>query len=903
MSSTTKSHDLRLPDWGPYTKNYMGITHIANKKYGIGYDLAVYPMRAGEKWNIIMATEQVNYIPWEASSDLSYFSVRYQMDSKDMLYCDVSFSAIDENSRLLCCECVNNTDNEETVDIQLMSYITYPTMPNNKKAIQSYYLKNKEKFITFDARDYEDLQYAKQRPTDNLVPDARKRGEVQGDGYSYGGGLGTICVVTDWFGFGSQKNDRISYVFYADKAITSAVLAVRYRIKGENAAAFQMKGISGGILNLEASEEFTVKKINIGKLHEGNNRLELISLGGADVDFDYFVICEECISDEIEFAPVSLNYKPAEIRKNANSVILKYKDIEGYYGISLLDCNWRMRSFEGNNLNRFADLIEKNKTEYKAEGDIFYLNTALENIKVKAKGSKRIYAVVMHGTYNEVESVITGFENYSYDVDNIYDEAQKKAVKFDGVLTSGTGYINSQTRMAAAMMTNIVYPIQCKGEYIRHSTPGKCWDSLYTWDSGFIGLGLSELDKERAWDNLNAYVTELGDKHNAFIHHGSPVPVQFYLFLEMWNKTQSQDLLEYFYPRLKQYYEFFVGKAGSSTTNTLSSGLLKTWDYFYSSGGWDDYPPQIYVNENDLRKTAAPMITTSHAVRIGKIMKMAAMAINLHNDAAEYDKDIQSFTGAVLNNGWDEESGYFGYVVHKENGTANGILRYKDGSNFDMGMDGAYPVIAGITNKNQTEKLIGHLKTEGEIWSRIGLSAVDARAGYYNPDGYWNGSVWMPHQWFFWKAMLTLGEGDFAAKIAHTALNLWKENTDRDYKCYESFRISSGIGKDWQPFTGLSCPVINWFNAYYVTGKLTCGYDMWIEELEVSRDKTRLNARIINYGEKGCSAVVAVMPDKFKYDVRVNGEKVKNCLAKDGFMNIYIDNSIKNINLTICAEQ
>ena len=52
------------------------------------------------------------------------------------------------------------------------------------------------------------------------------------------------------------------------------------------------------------------------------------------------------------------------------------------------------------------------------------------------------------------------------------------------------------------MLSNVVYPVYTCGKYIRHSTPGRWWDCLYTWDSGFIGLGLLELDIERAKENL-----------------------------------------------------------------------------------------------------------------------------------------------------------------------------------------------------------------------------------------------------------------------------------------------------------------------------------------------------------------------------------------------------------------
>ena len=37
------THDLRLPDWGPYTKKYTGISHLPDPKSGLRFDLSVFP--------------------------------------------------------------------------------------------------------------------------------------------------------------------------------------------------------------------------------------------------------------------------------------------------------------------------------------------------------------------------------------------------------------------------------------------------------------------------------------------------------------------------------------------------------------------------------------------------------------------------------------------------------------------------------------------------------------------------------------------------------------------------------------------------------------------------------------------------------------------------------------------
>ena len=96
---------------------------------------------------------------------------------------------------------------------------------------------------------------------------------------------------------------------------------------------------------------------------------------------------------------------------------------------------------------------------------------------------------------------------------------------------------------------------------------------------------------------------------------------------------------------------------------------------------------------------------------------------------------------ACKNYSWDEESGYFGYVVHDSLGNATDIFRYKDQSNFNKGLDGVTPLVAGICSPAQVGRLMEHLFSPDELWTKVGLSTVDQSAPYYKEDGYWNGAV------------------------------------------------------------------------------------------------------------------------------------------------------------------
>lgn len=94
--------------------------------------------------------------------------------------------------------------------------------------------------------------------------------------------------------------------------------------------------------------------------------------------------------------------------------------------------------------------------------------------------------------------------------------------------------------MKSALYSNIVYPIRRHGEYIAHYTPGKRWDSLYTWDSGFIGLGMLDYSSKLAEYVMDTYLSEPDNTDFAFVAHGSLVPTQFYLYYEILNRADAK---------------------------------------------------------------------------------------------------------------------------------------------------------------------------------------------------------------------------------------------------------------------------------------------------------------------------------------------------------------------------
>jgi hypothetical protein len=876
------SHDLSLPQWGPYTKKYIGVSHIPNVQEGLRFDLSIFPGLTNQKTVVPNVMKKSSFHPWEASPNLEYFSFRHDLIWKDKVFADISYSKVDAQTRSFKIDYTNNTNEPQNVTAQLMASLHFPPLkPHDPETRINYSTVVLPKnAVWVDAIDYSELNFAIPGHRDQLVYDGMLRGEVRGNHLVNGSGIGK--------GFGRRKGDELKYNFTLPKAIQDAKLLIRYKTEKPEDASIELTGIVNKDVKLEGTETLIIKEVNIGNLLEGPNVLNLKTTSKTRLHIDGFAIVSSKDIKKVKFEPLIWKEIPEIIEGPLeNSLILKYENTDTYYGVYWDQKDYLIRQWFSKDLP--ANLHEYDQEEttlFDGDKEGHFTNVFIKPIELSPNSSKSLNGLVCQGTKTEVINILKSSQRM--DFQEVYQTARKN-LPSNNVVPSGEKYVFSQNRMAANTICNVVYPVYTQGQYIRHHAPGRKWDCLYTWDAGFIGIGLSQLSYQRGVENLNAYLNEPNEQ-SAFIHHGTPLPVQFYLFHELWNKTQSDELVIASYPKLKRYYDFLIGNISSSTTRNLNSGLIRTWDYFYNSGGWDDYPAQKYVHKNKLTKTITPTISTAHAIRIAKIMQMAAQQLNFKEDIEIYNHDIEQLTGALHKFSWDEESGYFGYVIHNSFENPTGILKYNDSINFNMGLGGASPLISGICNDSQTEKILSHLKTKGEIWSDMGLSTIDQSAPYYNKKGYWNGHVWMPHQWFFWKTMLDLGEDDFAHKIATTALDVWKRETEKSYNCYEYFSIETEKGKGWHQFSGLSSPVLSWFNAYYQIGTITTGYDVWIDKKEFNKDNSELNAtlKIFNHKNKSFSIIVCLNPE-YSYSVYWNNKKVAFKELNKGTLSITIN--------------
>jgi hypothetical protein len=403
-------------------------------------------------------------------------------------------------------------------------------------------------------------------------------------------------------------------------------------------------------------------------------------------------------------------------------------------------------------------------------------------------------------------------------------------------------------------------------------------------------MGLLEFSPKLCQYALDQYLTDDDNEDFAFLLHGSLVPTQFVEYLELLKRSNDKSSLDFLYNKMKRYYEFLRGRAFGSTTAKFDNGLLTTYDYWYSCSGMDDYPAQVEMIKNNAEEYSCPCISTAQIIRAGKIMKMVAAYLGKDEEIAVYDEDISVSSKALNDLAWDEESGYYGYTMYDKDSKKPYIMKTESGENWDKGFDGVYPLVAGAAQGDRRERLIEHIKNPNEMWSAAGISAVDMTASYYHEDGYWNGNVWMSHQWFMWKTMLDNGDTDFAFEIANRALEMWRIETDFSYNTYECFGISTRRGGWFHNFGGLSAPICIWANAYYRPGTVTTGFDLWTDYQNVTSDSAEISFKY--YGDNKVYSIIVTLDDSNKYIATIDGKEVDYNLRNNGSMEFTINGNV-----------
>ncbi|MDR2463739.1 MAG: hypothetical protein LBD30_08185 [Verrucomicrobiales bacterium] len=193
--------------------------------------------------------------------------------------------------------------------------------------------------------------------------------------------------------------------------------------------------------------------------------------------------------------------------------------------------------------------------------------------------------------------------------------------------------------------------------------------------------------------------------------------------------------------------------------------------------GWVDMSCQMVMQYNDL-------------ATISDELGLSDKAVVFRKEAAAIGERINKWC-------WNEEDGFY-YDVKN------------DGEQFRVKTSGGFwPMIAGIASRQQSDKLVAHLKNEREFWRPFVFPTLAANEKRYKDDGgYWVGGVWAPTNYAIIKGLEKCGYEDFATESTDkylTAMAKVFQDTNTVWENYapeEPFRPGNPAKPDFVGWTG-----------------------------------------------------------------------------------------------------
>ena len=864
-------------EWGPFSTVYLGISHVLDRKLGTMADLALFAGRVaprevvlpdnifGYGQNVVTGDRRVSVraVPEKVALDYSAFSIRYYLDQHG----DTALASfkVESGSQARCDVTFYNSSAEE----------------------RSYFFG-----LGLMAQDSRHRIRLRKDLLPWWVP-ARQYSAIEA--YQKVFGIGCRQCLTRVFSwgveeqvlaqaFGGWEGDCVKYRVKLPGAIRDGYVYFRYvkygavnhpweiRINGRPVTfSFpQTWAIPGGGWgkNRDACEEWRLLGVKVGHIPAGETNIELrpvnppgndrariwldgmlFSEGRLPGDDGAADLLPTTLTDEYSADVARVDLESIAENTAGMKVIVPGAPEEGVT-VKIRDVPLKARAGKGSFLSDLRSRFELPPLAAERDASVLpWVGLDSDHITVPARSDRTVSLEITFG------SGVAG---------------NRPKIAAPGMPEPPRGpYADLAARLRDALLFNVNYPFDISGGPSHYFVPSKYFPLPYSWDGGFIAVGLATYAPELA-RRQTAYFLADENTESPFIYCGSPVPTQLYALWDIYQATQDKEFLGRIYSGARRMYDFYLGRTPGSIVNEHGDGMLSTYPYNYNLG-IDDHPIQRWAEEQHLtRKGLYSIILMPQILRAARIMRNAAWLLGLEADAGQYGQDVSLLADIIDRRMWDEQSGLYGWLFRAGQGVEPVRM---DGCAGDRSACAFLPLFAGQTARK--ERLIGQMTDTARFKTPHGISSVDMSAPSYNPRGYWNGAIWPVMQWYLWRGLLEAGEADLARQVAESILGTWQKSLEKEHYLGEHFVIDKALMNGAPNFGGLSGALLPMQAAYYEPYRVTTPYDVIIERLSADRVRDALVLEVAApfLGVSAYDLLVNMGRGSARYAVDLNGKR------------------------------
>ncbi len=333
------------------------------------------------------------------------------------------------------------------------------------------------------------------------------------------------------------------------------------------------------------------------------------------------------------------------------------------------------------------------------------------------------------------------------------------------------------------------------------------------WDCFFDSLLTSLEDEAQTAAGIHAILssqTPTGLVPNIASGNGitpdrSEPPVASYLVWKVYERREDRALLEWAYPRLKKYHEWWLNDRGDGQpwrdgnrdgllelgsdrgSGSTVGGRGKLQDAKYESGMDDSpmYDDVVYDPHTYTMNLADVGLNSLYTLDAECLAKIAAI-LGKDEDSRKFAADYERHKQLVREKLWNEKDGIY------EN-------RYWDGRFSNrLSPTNFYPLLAGIATPEQAARMIKeHLLNPQEFWGKYVTPTIARDDPAFHDQFYWRGDIWAPTNYLLYEGVNRYRFDDVALEYAEKSYNLfmddWRGNQHDDEEYYA---WGGGTGND-----------------------------------------------------------------------------------------------------------
>jgi len=263
-----------------------------------------------------------------------------------------------------------------------------------------------------------------------------------------------------------------------------------------------------------------------------------------------------------------------------------------------------------------------------------------------------------------------------------------------------------------------------------------------------------------AWENWEIYRIT-GDKE--FLREMYQSSVDFYHYYTQSRDSDGDGLVEW---------------GGRAVLESVRDALVAVWDEV----GW---PGNFEAIDANIMLVQEARALANMAEELGK-----------QEEAKKWRARAESRIKLINEYGWDTESGFY-YQVDK----SDNDFTYENPN--DLKRQEIWPFLAlwaEVASVEQGTQLVEKLTDPRKFWRQYGVPSLAADDPYYNPQGYWNGPVWVEWNYLILNGLLQYGFETEAVTLLNKVAAIMIDRLKTDHTFWEFYSPDDRWGGHHQTY-------------------------------------------------------------------------------------------------------